>query len=210
MLRTRGDKPPAPEHVQTRRLIPALLASRPGPVGPSAEGGGVLQEVSEPFRARGRDLGQSCGDRGGDPRQLPLDGRRHVPFASFHQGFQPSDREVEPLQRRHLVGASPPVLIERDDLCHVLTIVRGSDTDRGTSQATRTLVTGARRSCTENQCAPASGDPKTSPLVAPKNSPMSSPAPSRARACRRIVRYASSSGSPSASAVHDAPASRVP
>ena len=34
--------------------------------------------------------------------------------------------------------------------------------------ATRTLVTGANRSWTENQDAPASAEPKTSPLVAPK------------------------------------------
>ena len=38
----------------------------------------------------------------------------------------------------------------------------------GRRYATRTLVTGARRSWAENQDAPASAEPNTSPLVAPK------------------------------------------
>ena len=118
-----GATPPAPEHVQTRRLIPAPLALRLGPGAPrgirSARRGGVLQQIGEPF---GPDRGlerASCADVARDQRELTLDRRRERAPSVVHQWIESSHSPVEAFDRdRERTLATGSVVVERDDLCH--------------------------------------------------------------------------------------------
>lgn len=162
---------------------------------PAASAGGerVLEEPQEPFGALGGLTMEPGIDGSGDHLEL----RRHVGA----EAVAPPDQPIQPLRgrvearegSRRALGAGPleaprAVRVEGDDVAHAATLPGATDTPRSGSQATRTLVTGARRPAAVPHVRPPSAEPNTSPLVAPKYRLRSSPSPSASNAWRRIVR----------------------
>ena len=126
-----------------------------------------------------QEPGEALGARGGLGRRAGRDGPRDHLELTFDRDRQPSgpladraielgDGEIQSFERRERRFAPLAVLPQRDDRAHAAMMRPASDTDREPAQATRTEFTGASRSCTENQEAPPSPEPNTSPEVAPK------------------------------------------
>jgi hypothetical protein len=142
----------------------------------------MLEEVGEALGTFGGVGRMTSRHRSRDVHQLAFDRRAEATGAAPHQGVQACDRPVEPPHGGHQGMRAPPVRIEADHLGHADIMTPGSDMAPEAAekranlaenpsclgQPTRTLVTGARRSWTENHVEPASADPNTSPLVAPK------------------------------------------
>jgi len=150
----------------------------------------MFEKVREPLRPVGRLEGQARGHGACDEEELPLDGGRHPAGPPPDHGIEAPDRLLQALHHAELRVPPIPVLRQQDDLSHVPIMGHTSDTssEAGAVYATRTELTGARRSWAVNHEAPASAEPNTSPEVAPKYRPIPGPSPSTENACRRIVR----------------------
>jgi hypothetical protein len=143
----------------------------------------VFEEIGEPFGPVGGVSWRSSRHRPRDEGEFALDGGPESPGSALDQRIEAHHRLVETLEGRGERTGALSELIEVDHLCHADIMSRGSDTTHGRSpQATRTLLTGASRSWTENQVAPASAEPNTSPLVAPKYSCIDGPSPAEPKA----------------------------